>query len=101
METLTYRGEKANLQVLAEEIAEHPALKEHCVAQVRAKETGEQESLRYGGWAEITIAIASGVATNAIYDGLRYLVDRARDRGVVTEIDPQPKDDGQTDTAAS
>ncbi|MFI9598138.1 hypothetical protein [Nonomuraea sp. NPDC052265] len=99
MEILTYRGEKANLQVLAEEIADHPALKGHCVAQVQITETGEQESLRYGGWAEITIAIASGVATNAIYDGLRYLVDRARDRGVVTEVEPQPKDDGHIDAS--
>ncbi|GGS77144.1 hypothetical protein ACFFV7_08035 [Nonomuraea spiralis] len=101
METLTYRGEKANLQVLAEEIAADPVLKQHCVSEIQITDAAEQGSLRYGAWAEITVAIASGVATNAIYDGLRYLVSRARDRGVVTEVDPQSGDDGPTGTDAS
>jgi hypothetical protein len=34
------------------------------------------------------IAIASGVATNAISDSLRVIVARARDRGKVQETGP-------------
>ncbi|GGP88212.1 hypothetical protein GCM10010231_66870 [Streptomyces sindenensis] len=38
--------------------------------------------------ADIAISVAAGVATNGLYDAIRALIDRARDRGSVESVDP-------------
>ncbi|MFJ8930088.1 MULTISPECIES: hypothetical protein [unclassified Streptomyces] len=82
MITMTYSGAIANLQLLAEEISDNPLLKAHCTTLVTPREVNDH-SLNHGQFADIVISIAAGVATNAIYDGIRTLVDRARNRGDV------------------
>ncbi|GAA3749483.1 hypothetical protein GCM10022205_40720 [Spinactinospora alkalitolerans] len=88
-----YRGERANLEVLAEEIAADPVLGRHCTVRFEAAGPADQGSLRHDAWAEIAIAIATGIATSAIYDSLRLLVSRARDRGKVSEVKPASESD--------
>ncbi|GGN96075.1 hypothetical protein GCM10011579_097110 [Streptomyces albiflavescens] len=38
------------------------------------------------------------LATNALYDALRALVERARDRGPVEEVSPRPEGSSGEDT---
>ncbi|WP_143118303.1 hypothetical protein [Actinomadura madurae] len=99
MDILLLRGEKANLQVLAEEIAADPALAEYCTAEINEIRGGSTGSFRYGHWAEITISIVTGLATNGLYDALRHRVARARDRGEVIEVE-ETSDDSNSSEAS-
>ncbi|MEV6352209.1 hypothetical protein [Streptomyces hydrogenans] len=83
---MMYRGGAANLQLLAEEIQETPELRQHCTVEVTHRES-QSDSLHHGQLADIAISVAAGVATNALYDAIRALIDRARDRGSVESVD--------------
>lgn len=83
---LMYRGGAANLQLLAGEIRESPELNQHCTVEVTQRET-QSDSLQHGQLADIAISVAAGVATNGLYDAIRALIDRARDRGSVESVD--------------
>ncbi|MGX1478119.1 UNVERIFIED_CONTAM: hypothetical protein RKD50_006927 [Streptomyces canus] len=91
---LMYRGGAANLQLLAEEIRESPELSRHCTVEVTHRET-QSSSLHHGQLAEIAISVAAGVATNGLYDAIRDLIDRARDRGSVEPIEPIENENGE------
>lgn len=53
--------------------------------------------MRYAHWAEISISVAAGLATNTLYDALKVLVERARDRRPVEEDLPRLEDDRGAD----
>ncbi|MEV6378027.1 hypothetical protein AB0M31_01230 [Streptomyces sp. NPDC051773] len=91
---LMYCGGAANLQLLAEEIREAPELSQHCTVAVTGRET-QSDSLHHGQLADIAISVAAGVATNGLYDAIRALIDRARDRGSVESVDPIERQDGE------
>ncbi|MFI1381830.1 hypothetical protein [Embleya sp. NPDC020886] len=95
MNTLAYLGETANLRLLEEEIREDPRLADHCTVTL-TKKTDGAASLHHGQIVEIAISIAAGVATNGIYDLVRTLVNRARDRGPIEPVEPtNPNDEEQ------
>jgi hypothetical protein len=84
---LVFRGEESNLRILAKEIAEHPDLGRTCSTEIVPVDDGRHpNTLGHGDLAEIAVAIATGVATNAVTAALKLLVDRARDRGKVTTV---------------
>lgn len=91
---LMYRGGAANLQLLAEEIREAPELSQRCTVEVTYQET-QSDSLHHGQLADIAISVAAGVATNGLYDAIRALIDRARDRGSVESVDPIEREGGE------
>jgi hypothetical protein len=91
MPIIEYRGESANLKVLAREIEADPHLAEKCSLTLTPLRQDRCDSLRHANWAEITVSVASGLATNAVYDALKALVERARDRGPVDEVAPRPE----------
>lgn len=84
---MTYSGSFANLQLLAEEISEDPQLNSCCTARV-TQQAARNDSLNHGQFAEIVISVAAGMATNTIYDAIRALIDRARNRGHVEPVEP-------------
>lgn len=89
---MTYSGSFANLQLLAEEISEDPQLSSCCTARV-TQHAARDDSLNHGQFAEIAISVATGVATNAIYDAIRSLIERARTRGHVDPVEPPEQED--------
>lgn len=99
MTTIEYRGESANLKVLAREIEADPRLAGVCSLTLTPLRLDRRDSLRHANWAEISVSVASGLATNAVYDALKILVERARDRGPVDEVVPRPEggSGGETD----
>lgn len=95
MPIFEYRGEAANLKVLAREIEADQHLAGKCSLSFTPLPQNRRDSLRHAHWAEISISVAAGLATNALYDALKALVERARDRGPVDEVNPRPEDDDQ------
>ena len=93
MPILVYEGEESNLKVLADDLAAHPALAGVCTVTITSADASGQDTLRHGALAEIAITIASGVVTSAVYDTIRLLADRARDRGAVVEKTDRPDDE--------
>ncbi|MCF3143505.1 hypothetical protein [Streptomyces platensis] len=92
MPIIEYRGEAANLKVLAREIEADPHLAGKCaVTLIKPLRQDRRDSLRHAHWAEIAISVAAGLATNTLYDALKALVERARDRGPVDEVGPRPE----------
>jgi hypothetical protein len=85
MPIIQYRGEAANLKVLAREIEADPHLAGKCSLALTPLRQDRRDSLRHAQWAEMVISIAGSLATNALYDALKALVERARDRGPVDE----------------
>ncbi|MER6631442.1 hypothetical protein ABT301_25010 [Streptomyces sp. NPDC000987] len=92
MPIIEYRGESANLKVLAREIEADPHLAGKCSLTLTPLHQDRRDSLRHANWAEIAVSVASGLATNAVYDALKSLVERARDRGPVDEVATRPED---------
>ncbi|WP_274563703.1 hypothetical protein [Streptomyces spiramyceticus] len=88
---LEYRGETANLKVLAREIEADPHLAGKCSLTLTPLRQDRRDSLRHAQWAEIAISVAAGLATNTLYDALKALVERARDRGPVDDVGPHPE----------
>ncbi|MEU9590868.1 hypothetical protein AB0D84_14220 [Streptomyces sp. NPDC048193] len=86
-----YRGETANLKVLAREIEADPHLAGKCTLTLTPLRQDRRDSLRHGQWAEIAISVVTGLATNTLHDALKALVERARDRGPVDELSPRPE----------
>ncbi|MGA5316426.1 hypothetical protein ACPCTK_20295 [Streptomyces pseudogriseolus] len=99
MPIFEYRGEAANLKVLAREIEADQHLAGKCSLTLTPLQQNRRDSLRHAHWAEISISVAAGLATNTLYDALKALVERARDRGPVDEVTPRPEDDGQDSNA--
>jgi len=95
MPIFEYRGEAANLKVLAREIEADQHLAGKCSLALMPLQQNRRDSLRHAHWAEISISVAAGLATNTLYDALKALVERARDRGPVEEAPPRPEDDDQ------
>ncbi|MEU7587727.1 hypothetical protein AB0A95_15675 [Micromonospora sp. NPDC049230] len=93
MPILVYEGEESNLKVLADDLAAHPDLAGVCTVTINSADASGQGVLRHGALAEIAITIASGVVTSAVYDTIRLLADRARDRGKVVEKTDRPDDE--------
>ncbi|GAA3654065.1 hypothetical protein ACG5V6_22955 [Streptomyces chitinivorans] len=91
MPIIEYRGETANLRVLAREIEADPRLAGKCSLTLTPLRQDRRDSLRHAQWAEIAISVAAGLATNTLYDTLKALVERARDRGPVDEVNPRPE----------
>ncbi|MBU3864223.1 hypothetical protein KN815_09085 [Streptomyces sp. 4503] len=91
MPIFEYRGESANLKVLAREIGADPHLAGTCSLTLTPLRQDRRDSLRHANWAEISVSVASGLATNAVYDALKVLVERARDRGPVDEVTTRPE----------
>ncbi|MEV4432713.1 hypothetical protein [Streptomyces sp. NPDC049555] len=87
-----YRGETANLKVLVREIEADPHLAGKCSLALTPLRQDRRDSLRHAQWAELAVSVAAGLATNALYDALKALVERARDRGPVDEVGPRPGD---------
>ncbi|MFC9995855.1 hypothetical protein [Nocardia sp. NPDC127526] len=92
MTTLVYQGEEANLKVFADEVAEHPQLADACKVRVTEVVSTTGDELRYGAFAELTITIATGVATSAVYEILATLLKRARSRGKIEDKSDSPDD---------
>lgn len=88
---IEYRGEAANLKVLAREIEADPHLTGKCSLTLTPLRQDRRDSLRHAHWAEIAISVGAGLATNTLYDALKALVERARDRGPVDEVSPPPE----------
>jgi hypothetical protein len=86
MPIVEYRGETANLRVLAREIEKDPLLAGKCSLTLTPLRQDSRNSLRHAQWAEIVISVGGGLATNTLYDALKALVERARDRGPVDEV---------------
>ncbi|GGP40677.1 hypothetical protein ACFY2W_08050 [Streptomyces sp. NPDC001262] len=84
-----YRGETANLKVLVREIESDPHLAGKCSLALTPLRQDRRDSLRHAQWAELAISVAAGLATNTLYDALKALVERARDRGPVDEVGPR------------
>ncbi|WP_328344557.1 hypothetical protein [Streptomyces violaceus] len=97
MSITEYRGETANLKVLAREIEADPHLAGKCSLTLTPLRQDRRDSLRHAQWAEISISVAAGLATNTLYDALKALIERARDRGPVDEVNPR-SEDGSEDT---
>ncbi|WP_158997500.1 hypothetical protein [Streptomyces aureus] len=95
MSIIEYRGEAANLKVLAREIEADQCLSGKCSLALKTLHQDRRDSLRHAQWAEISISVASGLATNVLYDALRALVERARDRGPVDEVSPRLEGGGE------
>ncbi len=91
MTQFTYTGSAANLRLLAEELRQDDEVAARCTIEVLEQERN-QDSLHNAELAQIVISIASGVATNFITDAIRAAVDRARDRGSVTPVQPNIED---------
>ncbi|MFH7339130.1 hypothetical protein [Streptomyces sp. KHY 26] len=89
------------MKVLAREIEADPHLAGTCSLTLTPLCQDRRDSLRHANWAEISVSVASGLATNAVYDALKVLVERARDRGPVEEVTTRPEDgsDEETDGA--
>lgn len=86
MPIIQYRGEAANLKVLAREIEANPHLAGKCSLALTPLRQDRRDSLRHAQWAEMVISVAGSLATNALYDALKAVVERARDRGPVDEV---------------
>ncbi|MFF1794699.1 hypothetical protein ACFVXQ_10845 [Kitasatospora sp. NPDC058263] len=99
MPIIEYRGETANLKVLAREIENDPLLAGQCSLTLTPLRQDSRDSLRHAQWAEIAISVGWGLATNALYDALKALVERARDRGPVDEV--ESRTEGVSDDAES
>ncbi|MFE9905970.1 hypothetical protein [Streptomyces achromogenes] len=93
-----YRGESANLKVLAREIEADPHLAGTCSLTLTPLSQDRRDSLRHANWAEISVSVVSGLATNAVYDALKALIERARDRGPVDEVTTRPGGGSDEDT---
>ncbi|WP_280303565.1 hypothetical protein [Nocardia abscessus] len=93
MTTIIYTGEEANLRVVAEDIADDPALCDACEVRIGVQ-GNRSEALGHGVWAEMAVSVGSGVITAAISEALRRIVDRARDRGNVSERVVIPESEG-------
>lgn len=91
MTTVTVRGESSNLQVAEWELAKEPLLQGICKVVVK-KIPRERSSLGHGILAEMTITIASGVATTAVTDAIRLVIARARARGEVEQSEVADED---------
>lgn len=87
MVQFTYAGSAANLRMLAEELHQDEEIAADCTIEVLEQEPS-RDSLHNAELAQIVISVASGVATNFITDAIRAAVDRARDRGSVTPVQP-------------
>jgi hypothetical protein len=94
MAQFTYAGSAANLWMLAEELHQDDEIAACCTIEVLEQERN-QDSLHNAELAQIVISVASGVATNFITDAIRAAVDRARDRGSVTPVQPNIEDDAK------
>ncbi|MEV4440831.1 hypothetical protein AB0K09_17775 [Streptomyces sp. NPDC049577] len=90
-----YRGETANLKVLVREIELDPHLAGKCSFALTPLRQDRRDSLRHAQWAELAISVAAGLATNTLYDALKALVERARDRGPVDEVGPRAEGVGE------
>jgi hypothetical protein len=62
------------LKVLAREIEADPHLAGQCSLTLTPLRQDRRDSLRHAHWAEIGISVASGLATNTLYDALKALV---------------------------
>jgi hypothetical protein len=91
MAQFTYAGSAANLRMLAEELHQDEEIAAGCTIEVLEQEPS-RDSLHNAELAQIVISVASGVATNFITDAIRAAVDRARDRGSVTPVQPNIED---------
>ncbi|MGW9371002.1 hypothetical protein ACWGVR_13465 [Streptomyces xanthophaeus] len=90
MPIIEYRGETANLKVLVREIEADPHLAGECSVTLTPLSQDRRDSLRHAHWAEIAISVGAGLMTNTLYDALKALVERARDRGPVDEVGAPP-----------
>lgn len=87
MTRFNYAGSAANLRLLAEELLQDDEIAACCTIEVLERDR-KPDSLHNAQLAQIIISVASGVATNFITDAIRAAVDRARDRGPVTSVQP-------------
>ncbi|MFE4682231.1 hypothetical protein ACFRNJ_15540 [Streptomyces sp. NPDC056721] len=92
---LEYRGETANLKVLAREIEADPHLAGKCSLTLPSLRQDRRDSLRHAQWAGIAISVAAGLATNTLCDALKAPVERALDRGPVDDVGPHPEGVGE------
>ncbi|MCX5374193.1 hypothetical protein OG613_08205 [Streptomyces sp. NBC_00015] len=67
MPIFEYRGEAANLKVLAREIEADQHLAGKCSLALTPLQQNRRDSLRHAHWAEISISVAAGLATNTLY----------------------------------
>ena len=85
------------MQLLAEELREDEAVNASCKIAV-LKEGQNEDSLYSGELAQIIISITTGVSTTLITDAIHVAVNRARDRGPVTPVNPNPANTGEQKT---
>jgi hypothetical protein len=91
MTQFTYTGSMANLLLLAEELRQDDEIAACCTIELIEQEQN-QDSLRNAELAQIIINITLGVAGNFATDAIRAAIDRARDRGSVTPVQPDTED---------
>lgn len=84
---IVVRGEQTNLAIVRSQIEADGRLTGVRMTTVTAPE-GAPGRLQHAMWMELLISVPVGLGTQVIYDIIKTLIKRARDRGPIEELSP-------------